>query len=266
MPPKTNPYKYIHSDIKRIEQFWNQFKVSQKIIPTEGRWKNNIPLFEQISSQNCVLILIWDSVNNHILYAVDKRNVVGHDMALYTAEKGMLFSMSNIHPEYLAAGLLMQQTAFNYIVASNESDQKNIIVNMDGRYKKSSGDYFHFLQQIVAIDADLNHPPSVFLSYIHDITYYKKEKTANMIITNSRESSWWNFNFDKQVLEPMQSLSTQEKKILAFLGKGKQSKEIADVLGVSSHTIDTHRRNLLKKTNCIDTTGLITYAKLVGLV
>ena len=59
---------------------------------------------------------------------------------------------------------------------------------------------------------------------------------------------------------------TQEKKILALLAEGKQSKEIADELFISSHTIDTHRRNLLKKTNCIDTTALITFAKMTGLI
>ncbi len=68
----------------------------------------------------------------------------------------------------------------------------------------------------------------------------------------------WNFNFDKQCFELVQSLSAQEKKILSYLGQGKNSKEIAKELCLSSHTIDTHRRNLLKKTNCIDTSGLIT--------
>jgi DNA-binding CsgD family transcriptional regulator len=51
-----------------------------------------------------------------------------------------------------------------------------------------------------------------------------------------------------------------------LLAEGKSSKEIAKELGISSHTVDTHRRHLLEKTNCIDTTGMITYCKLVGLL
>jgi DNA-binding CsgD family transcriptional regulator len=38
---------------------------------------------------------------------------------------------------------------------------------------------------------------------------------------------------------------------------GKSSKEMAGELFVSPHTIDTHRRHLLEKTNCTDTTGII---------
>jgi len=64
----------------------------------------------------------------------------------------------------------------------------------------------------------------------------------------------------------VQSLSRQEKKILSLLAEGKSSKEIANELSVSPHTVDTHRRHLLGKTNCIDTTGMITYARLVGLL
>jgi len=64
----------------------------------------------------------------------------------------------------------------------------------------------------------------------------------------------------------VQPLSRQEKKILSLLAEGKSSKEIANELSVSPHTVDTHRRHLLEKTNCIDTTGMITYARLVGLL
>jgi DNA-binding CsgD family transcriptional regulator len=53
---------------------------------------------------------------------------------------------------------------------------------------------------------------------------------------------------------------------LSYLEKGKSSKEMANESFTSPHTIDTHRRNLLKKTNCLNTTGLVTYAKLVGLL
>jgi DNA-binding CsgD family transcriptional regulator len=44
------------------------------------------------------------------------------------------------------------------------------------------------------------------------------------------------------------------------------SKEIAEILFISPHTAHTHRRNLLERTNCINTTGLVTYATLMGLL
>ncbi len=124
----------------------------------------------------------------------------------------------------------------------------------------------HFLQQTMCIETDDNGYPVLLLSYIHDITYFKKERTANFIITISDEVKWWNFNFNINTLEPVKPLSRQEKKILGYLANGKSTKEIARELFISPFTIDTHRKNLLNKTNCINTTGMITYAKLVGLL
>lgn len=101
---------------------------------------------------------------------------------------------------------------------------------------------------------------------MHNVSYIKRVRTANLVLTTPNEIKRWNFNFDKNTVEPVQPLSKQEKKILSLLAEGKSSKEIANELFVSPHTIDTHRRHLLEKTNCIDTTGMITYCKLVGLL
>ncbi len=41
--------------------------------------------------------------------------------------------------------------------------------------------------------------------------------------------------------------SSREIEIIRMLSEGKSSKQIADVLHISVHTVDTHRRNILKK-------------------
>jgi DNA-binding CsgD family transcriptional regulator len=264
--PQTYLNSFINSDLKALELFWHKFKPdNNNAISYADKWQQQVPFFEQISAQNSVFVLLWDVVTNRFIYAVDKRNVAGYDMSLYLAPDGVNFTISKIHPDFLVGGLLMQQKGFEYVVQNKGIERNKIIVNIDGVYKKSNGEYFHFLQQIVCIESDATGHPLLCLSYIHDITYIKKEKTANLAITSPGEVKLWNFNFDKQTLEPIPTLSAQERKVLSYLGKGKNSKEIAGELHLSSHTIDTHRRNLLKKTNCLDTTGLVTYAKLVGL-
>lgn len=55
-------------------------------------------------------------------------------------------------------------------------------------------------------------------------------------------------------------LSTREKAILRLIGDGKTSNEIADVLFISKSTVDTHRKNILKKMNLYGKTDLIRFA------
>lgn len=61
-------------------------------------------------------------------------------------------------------------------------------------------------------------------------------------------------------------LSNREKEIIRYIVKGKTSKEISEIIFLSKNTIDTYRRNILKKTGLKSTTELICFAIKNGLV
>ncbi len=62
------------------------------------------------------------------------------------------------------------------------------------------------------------------------------------------------------------SITTREKEILYFLSKGLNSKEIAAELFISAHTVEYHRRQLLKKTNSRNIAQLIGNAFRMGIL
>ncbi|WP_298138854.1 response regulator transcription factor [Flavobacterium sp.] len=55
-------------------------------------------------------------------------------------------------------------------------------------------------------------------------------------------------------------LSNREKEILQLIGEGKTSQEIADSLYIGKRTVDTHRKNIIKKINIHGKTDLIRFA------
>jgi len=55
-------------------------------------------------------------------------------------------------------------------------------------------------------------------------------------------------------------ITPQEKRILQYIAEGKSSKQIGGILCISETTVITHRKNLLKKTNTLNTAELIAYA------
>ena len=52
---------------------------------------------------------------------------------------------------------------------------------------------------------------------------------------------------DDPKMQAYQELSLREKQILCLVGKGKSSKEISEELFISLLTVETHRKNILKK-------------------
>ena len=61
-------------------------------------------------------------------------------------------------------------------------------------------------------------------------------------------------------------LSERETEVLVLLARGCSSKEIADKLNISVHTVNTHRKNITRKTGIKSVAGLAVYALLHNLV
>ena len=61
-------------------------------------------------------------------------------------------------------------------------------------------------------------------------------------------------------------LSDRETEVLLFVAQGCSSKEIADRLHISIHTVNTHRKNITHKTGIKSVAGLAVYAMLHNLI
>ncbi len=62
------------------------------------------------------------------------------------------------------------------------------------------------------------------------------------------------------------NLSKRETEILKLIAKGNSTLKIADKLHLSHHTVNTHRKNILKKLKVKSPTELIIYAINTGLI
>lgn len=55
-------------------------------------------------------------------------------------------------------------------------------------------------------------------------------------------------------------LTTREREVLRLMAEGKPTKEIANVLNVSVKTVETHRRQIMKRLGIYDVAGLTKFA------
>jgi two-component system response regulator NreC len=60
--------------------------------------------------------------------------------------------------------------------------------------------------------------------------------------------------------EPGQQLSPREREIVQLLAEGKSNKEVAETLGISVRTAETHRASVLRKLNLDSVASLVRYA------
>ena len=134
--------------------------------------------------------------------------------------------------------------------------------NPDGKYK-------NFLTQNIALtvtEGRIHHVLSVFT----DVTFMNlmPDNRISFIGING-EPSYYSLSTDpNNILQPEKdlSLSVREREIVRGLAEGHGSKQIADILHISTHTVDTHRRNLLKKTGTKNTLELAVVCLKKGLL
>jgi len=62
------------------------------------------------------------------------------------------------------------------------------------------------------------------------------------------------------------ALSRREKEILTLISEGLTNSRIAEMLFLSSHTITTHRKNIMSKLGVKNTAGIVMYAVKSGIV
>jgi DNA-binding NarL/FixJ family response regulator len=65
---------------------------------------------------------------------------------------------------------------------------------------------------------------------------------------------------------PRDPLTAREREVLQLVAEGKSTKEVAQLLGISFKTAESHRTRIMKKTDIHETAGLVRYAVRRGLI
>jgi DNA-binding CsgD family transcriptional regulator len=65
---------------------------------------------------------------------------------------------------------------------------------------------------------------------------------------------------------PLEQLTSRQREILQLIAEGQNTKQIAELLKVSTKTVEYHRMKLMAGLNLHDVPGLVRYAMRVGLI
>lgn len=116
-------------------------------------------------------------------------------------------------------------------------------------------------------------------------SYVKKDCSIPEIIDAIKETSKGNKFFCGQILDTIQKanldiedlntdsfscdaviLSKRECEIIILIAEGNTNTQIADKLYLSSHTVNTHRKNIMSKLGVKNTAGIVMYAVKTDLI
>jgi len=117
----------------------------------------------------------------------------------------------------------------------------------DLRMKAKDGHYIRLLHQAVQIDYDEKNYYRT-LDIDTDITHIKPEGVPCFsIIGLDGEPSYFNICTDVDLSPSTDPFTPKEREVLKLIVSCLSSKEIADAFYISIHTVNAHRKNILRK-------------------
>lgn len=187
---------------------------------------------------------------------------LGLDASVLKAE-GMRYFWKRIHPSDIDAWLCALNNLMEFTLKEIPVEKrKDANYTWNYRIKNASGVYVNVIQNTTPLIFDSTGKPIIGLAHYTVLdSNVKMEITASAKLLNSKneyETIYFN-NFSQKLLD--EGLTNRERDVIRLLVLNRTSKEISGKLNISSHTVDTHRRNILKKLNISSTGELIGMLK-----
>jgi PAS domain S-box-containing protein len=248
-----------------VEQF-----VREPVRLPAGLWKE----FEE--TETCAPYLASCLTRPGILY-VSKRfeTITGYQCRAFNRD-GLSFWFPLIHPADMQGVTAAIARAHHELATQDPRPSKPL--RLDSRIKRSDGAWVWIreLKFIISYkDGKKNH----ILGCLQDITAQKeaeagavedllaKERDTNALLDAAL--SYQGNESSRRSLETSGNrlrVSARERQVLELVAAGHSSKQIADRLSISENTVETHRRNLLKKFKVNNSAGLITEARRLNFI
>jgi len=152
-----------------------------------------------------------------------------------------------IHPEDKPYFLQFEQRITEFFKTLPFEKISKYKMQYDFRMRTKDNRYVRLLHQAIQIDFDeTNYYRTLDLDT--DITHLKKDGEPSFsIIGLDGEPSYYNIIETNTLILSHDLFTRRERVILKMIVENKTSKEIASILFISLHTVNTHRKNILRK-------------------
>ncbi|MGB3174677.1 MAG: LuxR C-terminal-related transcriptional regulator [Saprospiraceae bacterium] len=239
------------------EEFNKMFNWLANESPTSSL-KLELDLYKKLWNIFLVGDSFWFILNHKTLVCDHVSEEVSAITGYEPFEFDLKFLMDNIHPEdqtWLLTIAVKTKEIYFKVPVDKLTKYK---LRYDLRYKKKNGDYSRLMYQGVVLEHDDKGKLLRTLGVFTDITYLKNEgRPVLSLIGMEGEPSYLDFGSKNIFIESKEELTQREKQILHLLIEGKLSKEIGGILHISKQTVDTHRKNMLRKHKVNNTGELI---------
>lgn len=193
-------------------------------------------------------------------------SILGYNLA-YFEKDGPEFLINKVHPEDYMQILNVLGRTYDMYSSLDIKRKKDFRSTYTCRIKTKENKFIKILHQNFVLEVDSQGNLVYSLGVCTDVTDYHINDNVHLEIKlvddNHRLS---NLKPNEGAIDPYTLFSDRELEILNELARGRSSKEIGDAFGISLHTVNVHRKNMMRKANVNNVTSLLSFSKEHGIL
>ena len=235
-----------NDQISQLREIWSNIPKSdteQIILPTDEIVKKFLNLFHPGE----FFFTIFNTLTASMEYIQPNIEVV---LGYAPEDLSLSLFLSTMHPEDQPYYIYHEKCATKFFGGLPQEKLMKYKFSHDFRIMHKNGNYKRLLAQIIPVYY-FSEGGVRTLSVFTDITYLKMHGTPQLsFIGLEGEPSFYNVKSNDEFKAVTHSFTRREIEILKYTAEGKRSIEISDILNISKYTVDTHRKNILAKSQC----------------
>jgi len=248
--------------IENINTVYNEIFETYPKTKIEDHIKKLIEL-DYYYPYNSTFYCITNTVNKSFEYVSKNfKACTGLDRDLMLTE-GMDYFWSLFHKEDIQLWIKCLQNLMVFTMTELTDEQrKRMSYTWNYRIKNAKGDYVNVVQNTTPIQFDEKKKPIIGLAHytvLHGVIDMDICASAKYLNDKDEYETLYYQNISNSNI--ISAISNRERDIVRLLLTKKTSEEISETLNISKHTVDTHRRNILKKLKLTSTVELMNYFK-----
>jgi DNA-binding CsgD family transcriptional regulator len=201
----------------------------------------------------------------HVFVSENYSKMLKYDLTEFEM-KGNDFFSSRVHPDDFLINLKIGAELLRQSYRVPVGERKDYKVVSDYRVKSGNGEYIRIIEQHQALELDKKGNVWLALSTVDISPNQDLTGGVKCIIFNAKTGKTLPYNFASEQKDRETYLSKREQEVLNLVKEGLPSKEIAERLFISIHTVNTHRQRILEKLNVSNSYEAIQYAARLGLL
>lgn len=265
----------MQTDLKKISDLWKKmysqqiqeyrpFEISKDFKKFATLFAPGNSYFYIVNLHNFELEYVSDSVERFV--NKDKKDLILQDLlqTVIPEEIEVINTKSKVISDFYTS----------YLDKENVLNYKNMF---SYRMKDASGKIRTMLYQAFPLSVLENGTPEHVFCIQTDVSHLQVTSTnAVSFIHMDGGKCYFNVDISKGKFDPegidenntdfSELLTAREKEIVIRLSRGLNAEQIAEELNLSPHTIKTHRKNVLQKSGCTNTTELVAKCLTNGVI